>query len=192
MDSTQFTEFLQKKKERNLGAGRVDWNRRRQIWLDRVQELITEINGWLLPYHAQGLLDFNTTRIAISERAIGDSGNYEAPMLTITMGAESVTLRPVGMTVIGALGRMDLEGPLGTIKMVLNDTDQKPEIQITTATSFPDKPSPVLPQSESGRSVENKMTGAAWYFVPPDKRQRTMLRVTQDTFFEQLQGLVRP
>ncbi|MBF8272502.1 MAG: hypothetical protein HW380_1607 [Magnetococcales bacterium] len=192
MANGQFTEFLKKKQARETPNRTIDWEKRRDIWLDKVKSLMLEINNWLLPYQDQGLLHTQNSPHSIYEEVMGKWGRYEATRMTITIGLDTVSLTPVGMVILGGLGRMDLEGPLGKIKMVLSDTDQKPSFHVVRITStYPGENTPQTPDNE-GLSIENRMTSANWYFVPPDERQKTMLRVTADTFTEQLQSLVRP
>ncbi|MEO5329686.1 MAG: hypothetical protein H7829_15760 [Magnetococcus sp. THC-1_WYH] len=155
--------------------------------------LVMEIKNWLRPYEAQGLLRMQSSYHSINEEAMGAWGRYEAIGMTITIGSDTVSLTPIGMVILGGLGRMDIEGSLGKIKMVLSDTDQKPPFCVVSVTStHPGETIPQNPDTNQGISIENRMTSAHWYFFPPDKRQGTMLRVTADTFTEQLQSLVRP
>lgn len=192
MTNFQFAEFLKKKQTRETPDKKIDWERRRTVWLDRVTSLFTEISAWLLPYGADGLLKEEIVQSSIHEEAMGEWGRYEVPGMTITMGSETVSLTPIGMVILGGLGRVDMDGPLGKIKIVLSDSDQKPSFQVVRiTTTLPGEASPPNPDVDKGLTIENRMTSAEWYFVPPDG-QRTMLRVTETTFTEQLQSLVRP
>lgn len=193
MSNAQFEEFL-KRKQRQEGLGKIiDWEKRLAIWDDKVKFLIMQINNWLLPYKEQRLLDTQNSGHHIHEEVMGKFGHYETVKMTITIGSNAVSLTPIGMVILGGLGRMDIEGPLGKIKMVLSDTDQNPSFSVVPITStYPGGPIPQNSDINKGMSIENRMTSANWYFVPPDKRQGTMLRVTEDTFTEQLQSLVRP
>ncbi|MBF0462743.1 MAG: hypothetical protein HQL87_15295 [Magnetococcales bacterium] len=191
MADTQFAEFLKRKQSREEPGRHIDWEGRRTIWLDRVQSLVQQIGVWLQPYQAQGLLDAQNFRHSIYEEAMGEYGRYEALGMTITMGLETVSLTPVGMVILGGLGRMDMDGPLGKIKMVLSDSDQMPSFRVVRiATSMPGDAPPQNPEN-TGLSIKNRMASAEWYFVPPDN-QRAMLLVNADTFTEKLQSLVRP
>lgn len=193
MINAQFTEFLQKKQKRETPDRAINWERRRTIWLERVKSLVNEIHVWLQPYVVQGLLQTQNSQHSIYEEVMGAWGRYEALGMTITIGSDTVSLTPVGMVILGGLGRMDIEGPLGKIKIILSDTDQKPSFHPVSITStFPGETMPQDPVSNKVSSIENRMTSANWYFFPPDKRQMIMLRVTADTFTEQLQSLVRP
>lgn len=192
MVDTQFTEFLKRKQLQEKSSSQIDWKRRRDVWLDQVQSLIQQVCLWLQPYQEQGLLDIKHFRHAIYEEVMGEYGRYEAPGIAISMGLETVSLMPVGMVVLGGLGRVDMDGPLGQIKMVLSDSDRAPAFRVVRVwTSMPVE-APTQNSAENRlSSIHDRMASAKWYFVPPDSQQ-TMLLVNADTFTETLRSLVRP
>ncbi|MBF0137224.1 MAG: hypothetical protein H7833_08735 [Magnetococcus sp. DMHC-1] len=195
MSNLQFSEFLKKKRERDTLSGHIDWEIRRKIWLDKLDFLFhRQIAAWLSPYQKEGFLDTRIDQVAIQEDVMGTWGRYDAPMMAIHVISETVTLTPVGMVILGGLGRVDMVGSLGKLMLVLNDSGQAPGFHMVRVTSIPPKEA-VFHNLESARSqqiipMEERMRRADWYFVPPTDR-RSLLRVTEETFTEHLQNIVR-
>jgi hypothetical protein len=115
---------------RRAGAPPVDrqqWlQQRREGWLGKLTELCHTIeHDWLEPMVADGQLLITPLKVALNEQLIGP---YEAPGLLIEIGASVVRLEPKGTIVIGAAGRVDLQGPGGLATLILNSPDfpQKP------------------------------------------------------------------
>ena len=115
---------------RRAGARPVDrqqWlQQRREGWLGKLTELCHTIeHNWLAPMVAEGQLQTNPLKVALNEQLIG---SYEAPGLLIEIGTSVVRLEPKGTMVIGAAGRVDLQGPGGLATLILNSPDfpQKP------------------------------------------------------------------
>lgn len=52
-------------------------------------------------------------------------GSYTAPEMIINLGNEQVILTPVGTNLIGAKGRVDIAGRLGSAQLVLIDANTR-------------------------------------------------------------------
>ncbi|MBF0155423.1 MAG: hypothetical protein HQL64_16940 [Magnetococcales bacterium] len=197
MLNTEFAAFLKQKKAREAPNGRVDWERRKSIWLAKIDSLFQELGGWLAPYkqpdEGEPLLDFFTEEIEINEEFLG---TYPVPSMKIRLGSEEVNLKPVGSIILGGLGRIDMIGPLGTILILLNDTDQRPGLKVTISPAIPPNRMKSVAVdfgvsgTESKRSIEERMESSTWYFVPPHPRG-DLLRVTEESFTEMLRSMVR-
>lgn len=87
-------------------------NRRRQ-WVARVEALIAQIEKWA---EAEDWAVARQTK-TIHERLIGD---YSVPVLRVRLPGGEVHVNPVGLHVIGADGRVDLEAfpTLNRIKLI--------------------------------------------------------------------------
>ena len=71
---------------------------------------------WLKEYIAAGKISREQGEVTIEEDYIG---TYKAPTRVFTIGVDRVRLRPIGTTLIGARGRVDMEGPKGAVKFIL-------------------------------------------------------------------------
>ncbi len=112
-----FTEFLQKKKEENSAP--IDWQGRKNNWLNSIEKLYTDIRKWLKPFEEQGFLKImDNKEIELNEEYIG---KYKTKRLDIYLGNDIISLRPKGTFLLGACGRIDMRGTKGEILIVQND-----------------------------------------------------------------------
>jgi hypothetical protein len=102
-------------------------NRRRQ-WIERVEALINQVDGWAT---AQGWATARTTK-NVTERLLGE---YMIPLLRVRLPGGEVHVIPVGLHVIGADGRIDIEAfpTLNRVKLIGRDK----EWQIYTDSNVP-------------------------------------------------------
>ncbi|MEA3642371.1 MAG: hypothetical protein VBE63_20865 [Lamprobacter sp.] len=91
-----------------------DWNKRKAKWLASLRQLIDQLRQWLMDAGVPGE-EIIATRHSISEEGLGD---YEAPGLEVKIGRLLVTFVPVASNVIGGVGRVDVTGPRGEVKLI--------------------------------------------------------------------------
>jgi len=91
----------------------VKTKKRVEEYVKRLQDLYTEIKKWL----AGRSFRFVDKNITITEML---SGAYSAPALEVhsDTGMLIATLKPAGAWIIGALGRVDLEGRSETVSLL--------------------------------------------------------------------------
>lgn len=91
-----------------------DWSGRKDQWLDQLTKLLSGIKAELI---AAGLPDedLRLIKYSLNEESIGQ---YAAPGLTVRLGANEVVFIPKGCRIIGALGRVDVMGPRGRVKLI--------------------------------------------------------------------------
>lgn len=115
---SNLTEFLRLQKVANKPQLRA---RRLNEWRGALDVLFQQIRSWLAEAEQKKLIKVGSGRVELTEEALGA---YTAPFLTLTVGAKTVKLRPIGSTIIGADGRVDMESPNG-IYMLLYRADTK-------------------------------------------------------------------
>lgn len=112
MSSTEaLREHLKKwKAEAEADATRSDVARLRAEWLDDLRALMDTLHGWLRDAESDGLLRIHREGTTITEPKFG---TYDAPAMIIQApGPRSVHVHPVGLEMIGSIGRVDLDsGP---------------------------------------------------------------------------------
>ena len=118
MAEQDFSEFITRKTAPDQSeSGRViDWTKRREDWLQELDALYARMEDHLKPYTQAGEIQIERTRIQLTEDHLG---SYEADKLTFKIGREKIMAKPIGTLLIGARGRVDLSGPLKTLKIVL-------------------------------------------------------------------------
>ncbi len=193
MVNTEFANFLKQKKEREAQGSHVDWERRKSIWLGKIDALYREVESWLAPYKTsennEKLLETVTESIKIHEERLG---TYPVPTMRIRISSEDVNLVPKGLVILGGLGRVDMTGPLGSVMIILNDTDQPPTVKTTISTSTSETAHVSHPRDKpTGPSIEERMGNSGWYFVPPDRRGTMLQQVTEESFTKMLISMVR-
>ncbi|MBT4502595.1 MAG: hypothetical protein HOC74_32990 [Gemmatimonadetes bacterium] len=101
----QLEELLQRKKlEQDRAA--IDRPKRLEEWRFACSGLIDRTRRWLSPLEEKGYLTLSSELISIREEQLGE---YEAPMLHVAfLTGRNLSFKPVGQSVIGALGRVDI------------------------------------------------------------------------------------
>lgn len=117
MAETELTEFLRSKAR---GTDGIDGEALRREWLAAVEDLYSLIRDrYLASAIAAGFVKVRRQPKTITEQFLG---TYDVDELVLEVGSEVVTFSPVGRTVLGAAGRVDLEGDAGRLPVVLADT----------------------------------------------------------------------
>lgn len=94
----------------------VHWENRRVQWIARVEALINQVNEWAT---ARGWATARATK-SVNERLLG---RYTVPVLRVRLPEGEVHVIPVGLHVVGADGRVDIEAfpTLNRVKLVGRD-----------------------------------------------------------------------
>jgi len=103
-------EFLRKQKETVQSP---EMAKKQKLWLEAVHGLLKEIRAWLAEAEGQNLIKVEEGQTSITEET---TGTYKAPMLTLSVPstAKEVKVVPIGRTIIGADGRVDVKSLKGT------------------------------------------------------------------------------
>jgi hypothetical protein len=119
--SDELTAFLLSKKN-SAPAPEIDWQKRRQEWLDALAGLYKKITEELLSESITRQL----VTVSQSEKEITEEhlGKYRAQELILDISGEVVRLSPKGRNIIGAKGRVDLVGDLDSMTLVLEPDGQ--------------------------------------------------------------------
>jgi hypothetical protein len=120
----EFDNFLKKEEEKKKPP--VDWNAKKKEWFQHLNKLYADIQEWLNDYIKNERIKLEFSDFDIYEETLG---KYTVQELKIYIGNNLAQLTPIGTVLIGTKGRVDLSGPLGTIKLILTDRDAtKPNI----------------------------------------------------------------
>ncbi|MEM7107894.1 MAG: hypothetical protein AAF519_06685 [Bacteroidota bacterium] len=113
----------------------VNWEKRKNDWLNSIETLYGRITGWFSDYESEGLVSFDYSEKTHSEDYIGEYSTKKLH-LRFTNGKE-VVVEPMGTLIIGAWGRFDfyLRG-YNSHKyyiLIFKDDDQSPRWSIVNA-----------------------------------------------------------
>jgi len=159
MHPSKFEEQVKKHVEslKKLGTeNAADWDERRRWWQQKVTQLLDIIDKWLGPLIQDKTVTFTRSTDSITEEALGE---YEVQSGLVQLGTKQLHLRPVASVIIGGFGRIDVDGPNGSVMFILSAPD-------------PHAPRHLLRDS------------AAWFISHP-KQRRELRPLTKETF-EQL------
>ncbi len=110
-----FEEFLKKKVQEN-GQQNIDWEQRKETWVNSINSFYSEIKKWLQPLVIQGLIKINDEKkLSLNEEYIG---NYNVPRLDIYISNDIISLTPKGTLIIGSYGRIDMRGSKGELSII--------------------------------------------------------------------------
>lgn len=122
MAEQDLQEFFRAKQARTASAGTIDWQAKKDHWLEAVEKLYDTI---VKCYLAKPVAD-GTVKVSYEERTIAEEhiGQYGIRDLVLQVGDEKVVFSPRGANVVGAAGRIDLCGDLGEVTLVLQPGDR--------------------------------------------------------------------
>ncbi len=108
------SDFLRARKQQ-ASATTVDWNRKRDQWLEAVRGLYRQVENMVRADKEAGVIEVRTREVPVTEQFVG---TYNAPLLELRVGMEEVQFLPKGVTVVGAEGRVDLRGDRNTVTLL--------------------------------------------------------------------------
>ena len=115
MAENRMMEFFKEKKQKAKSAD-IDWEGRKKAWMKAIEDLYKLIVEKLLAKEqSKGLVKFGYATKTLSEDFIG---TYEVRELLLLVGDEKVAFTPKGLLIVGASGRVDMIGEMGTMTLV--------------------------------------------------------------------------
>ena len=119
MSKSIFDDFVSKNISQQRQDG-IDWLSIRNEWLRQLEIFYTQVEIYLNEYVSSGKISITYGVKKIIEDKIGE---YEAKNVMIVIGKIQVMLDPIGANLIGARGRVDMNGLKRKVKFVLVDAD---------------------------------------------------------------------
>jgi len=95
---------------------KIDWEAKKAKWLGEVANLYDHIKEWLAPLERDGIVQYSVGTITLQEDFIG---TYQVDVLILLVGEQRVEFRPKGTLIVGANGRIDVQGPRAVRTIVL-------------------------------------------------------------------------
>lgn len=118
MSQDQLQKFFQEKRQKST-ASTADWVAKRDAWIEAVNDLYRTIEDDYLKA-AKNEVEIARPEKLVSERHVGE---YHIPELALRVGDEEVVFSPKGVNVVGARGRIDVEGERGEATIVWQGDD---------------------------------------------------------------------
>jgi len=95
-----------------LEENEIDWEERKNEWLNFVSQFYSSVESWLNPYKNKGKLSYKYEKTQPTEDCIG---TYNVDVMIVDFAGQKLTLEPRGTLLIGTKGRIDMEGTRGRV-----------------------------------------------------------------------------
>ncbi len=161
-----------RRKNSNQRVRTIDWEKKKQNWIEQLSFLYQEIEQWLKDMEE---IKIQRQQVWISEEYIG---RYQVDRLLIYVGDNLVAFTPRGTLVIAARGRIDVcSSDNKRAMIVLEKKGERPKIIV----SINSEPPPPQPESE--------VTEYEWLIVDEEKRKKFVI-LSEDTFTDFIADLI--
>lgn len=129
MGKEKFEEYL--KSQQNTQDKTIDWELKKEEWIKEIDTFLEQIKSYFEKYRDSVVI--HEQSLTINEEYLGA---YEIKKLIVKFNNDTVTFTPIGRNIIGAKGRVDMEGKAGKVKFVLvGENSQSPQIMTTIITN---------------------------------------------------------
>jgi hypothetical protein len=181
MTKQQFETFLEAKARETKTPDPVDWIARKQEWLKSLEMFYRQVELWLKDYLATGKIEMKRGDETLQEQHLG---TYHAESLVLTIGMDRVVLQPIGTLLIGARGRVDMQGPKGTVKFILTG-EHSDGIHVSISEAGPKGGAPAPLRKPRPKPSEEWV----WKIATPPPMVR-FIELTPESFFGALMEVV--
>ena len=113
----QLVEFLRSKRGQSESPA-TNWQAKKEAWIQSIGSLYKQVEDMLKDSIASGDVTLRTEDMEITEDFVG---TYSIPRLELTVSGERVEFRPMGATVIGATGRVNIRGERDVVTLLRDD-----------------------------------------------------------------------
>lgn len=178
MSKTEFDRFVQSQQAEQRPTADFDPKQQLLEWRHYLDVLYKKIEGYMASYIAEGAAKITLGDIDLNEEF---SGPYTVRQMLLEIGRSSITFKPIGTMLIGAKGRVDVQGPRGSARLGLvnkNATRGDDLVRVTVSEVG-------RSQQPSSPNRENEKIEWAWKIMasPPDMR---FIDLTQGAFFDMI------
>ena len=179
MSTKEFDEFLAR--QESIPEQSIDWMRERDEWLAHLEQFYRDVEQYLADYVDAGKVKVSYESKEIFEEFIG---NYTAKVLLLDVAGHKARFDPIGANLIGAKGRVDLEGARGKARFVLVDEDSLGPMVKFKIRIEGDTENDTTEQDEAQKKAK-----WVWKIATPPPHISYM-ELNQDSFLQALLGVV--
>jgi len=180
MGKEKFEEFI---KQNDTKEEQINWDEKKQFFIEKISEFYNIIDKYLKPY--QNDIVMKDSEITIYEEKIG---NYEVKKRTLNIKGTTIEFTPIGTILIGAWGRIDMEGPNGVVKFVLvPENSESPKIE--TAILLTDEDRKKWKEKQANEDKKRVEATKTWKVATPAPNIK-YLDLDLDIFFDKLMEII--
>jgi len=180
MGKEKFEEFI---KQSNTQNKQINWEEKKQCFIEQVDKFYNIIDKYLEPFKDK--IEIKDGATTIYEENLG---SYKIKKRSVNIKNNIVEFIPVGTTLIGAWGRIDMEGPNGSVKFVLvPENSIAPKVETSILLTDEDKKMWEERQKKEAEIIKN--TRKVWKIAtqPPNIKY---LDLDEDIFFDKLMEII--
>lgn len=175
MANSDFDNFVRRQQAKKQKAEEFDVGLELDEWRGFLDELYLDVEKFMATYLADGQATISYQKIELNEEF---SGPYEARQMSLSIGPSVIVFKPIGTMLIGSKGRVDVQGPYGSARLVLvNRNIRQPRQLIQVSISTPGIPA-VSADTQSSEPIE-----WVWKLVTPAPSMR-LIDLSEESFFE--------
>lgn len=178
MGREDFERFVQRKNKEKEAGDFFDKDKQLKEWREYLASLYAAIDRYLKPYMDDGSINITYKTIKLFEEFYGE---YEIDAMLLRIGSSEILFEPIGTMLIGAKGRVDVQGPGGTARLSLinksiDNARQMFRVQVNTGshTVAAPEPPPVPQEIEWVWKISTP---------PPDMK---FITLNEDVFFDMI------
>ena len=180
MGKEKFNEFINQSETQKE---RIDWNEKKQWFIKQVDEFYNIIDEYLEPYKDK--IEIKDCEITIYEEKLG---SYKVKKRVLSIKNTIVEFVPIGTILIGAWGRIDMEGPNGKVKFVLvPEFSDAPKIE--TAILVTDEDRKKWEEKQQKENEERMKAPKVWKVATPLPNIK-YLDLNEDIFFDKIMEVI--
>lgn len=177
MGKREFDRFLEDHETyRPELVGQVDPQEQLNEWLEYIETLYNKVENWLDDYIKKGRVALTYEELNITEELIG---NYTVKQMNLSFAGNTIKLKPVGTMLIGTRGRVDIEGGVSKIRLLLIDKKTKELAQNKASSSY----YVCEPEMEYDAEYKNDLWRWKIATAPPNV---AYIELNEETFFDAL------
>jgi len=180
MGKEKFEKFI---KQTDTDEEKINWEEKKQLFIKKVVEFYNIIDKYLEPY--QNDIAMKNSEITIYEEKLG---NYEVEKRTLDIKGNTIELTPIGSILIGVWGRVDMEGPNGTVKFVLVP-ENSDSVKIETAILLTDEDRKKWKEKQAMEDKKRAESTKVWKVATPAPNIK-YLDLDADVFFDKLMEII--
>lgn len=178
MSKSDFDEFVKRQQAEQQEAAAFNPKEQLDQWLGYLDALYGAITSYLKTY-----IDSSAAQIEYRDKTLNEdfAGSYVAREMILKIGRATVTFTPVGTMLVGSKGRVDVQGPSGTARLVLVDklaTTARSLIRVTIRSANHPPPPPPSPEAVT-------QTEWTWKIATPPPEMK-FIELTQEAFFNMI------
>jgi len=180
MGKNKFEEFLNKE---DSEVAEINWDKKKEFFIGKVNEFYEQMDAFLAPY--QDKVTVKKENYTINEDYIG---SYQVEKRILHIKNNDIIFTPIGTNLIGAWGRIDMEGTNGIVKFVLVPKNNNvPKIETAILSTEEDKKKWKEKQDEI--SKKNNEANKIWKIATPPPNIK-YINLDEETFFDALMEVI--